>query len=97
MTPLWEKYSTVVCMGTGGVGKTTAAASLAAAAAAAGKKTLVMTIDPSRRLAQALGVSDTVGTEVEIDPKLMAQHGLILRAPLWTTVPNMKRIFDDFV
>lgn len=46
----------VVCVGPGGVGKTTVSAALALAAARAGRKTLVLTIDPARRLAQALGL-----------------------------------------
>lgn len=46
----------VVCVGPGGVGKTTTAAAFAALAAAAGRKTLVSTIDPAPRLADALGV-----------------------------------------
>ena len=58
-TSLFEKRRVVVCVGTGGVGKTTVAAGLALAAAQAGRRVLVMTIDPSRRLAQALGIDLT--------------------------------------
>lgn len=47
----------LVCAGTGGVGKTTVAAALALRAARAGRRTLVLTIDPARRLADALGVT----------------------------------------
>ena len=46
----------VVCVGTGGVGKTTAAAAIALAAAREGRRAVVVTIDPARRLAQALGL-----------------------------------------
>ena len=46
----------LVCAGTGGVGKTTIAASLAIQAACLGRRTLVLTIDPARRLADALGL-----------------------------------------
>ena len=53
---LEEKRVLVVC-GAGGVGKTTTSASLALAAARAGRRVLVITIDPSKRLAQTLGVS----------------------------------------
>ena len=49
----------VVCVGPGGVGKTTTAAAFAALAAASGRKTLVSTIDPAPRLADALGVQLT--------------------------------------
>ena len=53
---LIDKRVVVVC-GAGGVGKTTTSAALALAAARAGRRVLVLTIDPSRRLAQTLGVS----------------------------------------
>jgi anion-transporting ArsA/GET3 family ATPase len=49
----------IVCTGPGGVGKTTAAASLALGAAARGRRTIVLTIDPARRLAQSLGLGRT--------------------------------------
>src|SRR5919206_1811393 len=46
----------VVCCGSGGVGKTTTSAALAVRAAERGRRTVVLTIDPARRLAQALGL-----------------------------------------
>lgn len=49
--------SLLVCVGPGGVGKTTVAAAMGVRAASQGKKTLVLTIDPARRLADALGLS----------------------------------------
>lgn len=54
---LLETKRVIVCCGAGGVGKTTAAASLSLAAARMGRRVLVLTIDPSRRLAETLGVS----------------------------------------
>ena len=48
----------VVCCGAGGVGKTTTAAAMALRAAEYGRSVVVLTIDPARRLAQALGVGD---------------------------------------
>ncbi len=47
----------IVCCGSGGVGKTTTAAALALRAAERGRSVVVLTIDPARRLAQALGVA----------------------------------------
>jgi anion-transporting ArsA/GET3 family ATPase len=70
----------VVCVGPGGVGKTTTAAAFAALAAASGRKTLVSTIDPAPRLADALGVEltaqptpvpDEVGRALGIAPGLL--------------------------
>ena len=58
----------IVSTGAGGVGKTTTAAALALNAALAGRKTLALTVDPSRRLAQALGVfvNDAEGLDPEV-------------------------------
>ena len=56
LTALLNQSRLVVCVGSGGVGKTTTAAALAIAAARSGKKAAVLTIDPAKRLAQALGV-----------------------------------------
>lgn len=49
----------IVCLGAGGVGKTTTAASLAIAGANAGRRTVVLTVDPARRLADALGINES--------------------------------------
>jgi anion-transporting ArsA/GET3 family ATPase len=57
LTTLLNESRLVVCVGSGGVGKTTTAAALAIAAARNGRKAAVLTIDPARRLAQALGVA----------------------------------------
>lgn len=64
MSPRPLDRGLVLVVGTGGVGKTTLAAALAAEAAASGRRALVLTVDPARRLASALGVSlgDAVAT-----------------------------------
>ena len=62
----------LVLCGSGGVGKTTTSAALALAAALAGRKVLVLTIDPARRLLQALGLDDRdmpVNTPLDVLPK----------------------------
>ena len=64
---LVEQKRIVVCVGPGGVGKTTTAAALGAAAARLGRKTLVCTIDPAPRLADALGVGG-LGPEPRLVP-----------------------------
>ena len=61
-----KQPTTIVCAGGGGVGKTTTAAALALALARTGKTTLVVTVDPARRLAHAMGV--------EIDEHVQAAH-----------------------
>ncbi len=60
LAELTRSRRVIVCCGGGGVGKTTTAAALGYLAAKSGRKVLVMTIDPARRLAQALGL-DALG------------------------------------
>lgn len=57
LTGAVEHARVIVCTGSGGVGKTTAAAALGLEAAARGRRTIVLTIDPARRLAQSLGLT----------------------------------------
>ncbi len=101
----------VVCVGPGGVGKTTTAAAFAALAARAGRKTLVSTIDPAPRLADALGVSlsaDPTPVPAEVSQALGIAPGLLHVARLDTARafatlveeqvadPRMRRrIFDN--
>lgn len=66
----------VVCCGAGGVGKTTVSASLALAAARAGRRVLVVTIDPSKRLAETLGVERNPPAPVELPPERLAAAGI---------------------
>jgi anion-transporting ArsA/GET3 family ATPase len=56
----------VVCCGPGGVGKTTVSATLALRAAQAGKRVCVLTVDPARRLADALGISDVGNVPIPV-------------------------------
>ena len=58
LSEIIRNHDVIVCAGSGGVGKTTTAASLAVYAALSGKRTIVMTIDPAKRLANALGVQN---------------------------------------
>ncbi len=62
----------LVCVGSGGVGKTTTAATLALAAARRGRRTLVLTIDPARRLlANSLGLTALGHSVQQVDPALV--------------------------
>ncbi|NUP25885.1 MAG: ArsA family ATPase [Nocardia sp.] len=81
----------VVCCGSGGVGKTTTAAAIALLAAEQGRKVVVLTIDPARRLAQSLGVADLDNSpqRVELGPEAKGElHAMML---------NMRRTFDEMV
>jgi anion-transporting ArsA/GET3 family ATPase len=80
----------VVCCGSGGVGKTTTSAALALRAAEAGRQVVVLTIDPARRLAQSLGL-----TELDNTPRLVAE--LDGGGALHAMQLDMKRTFDEVV
>lgn len=97
MRPIWEGRRVIVCVGTGGVGKTTTSAAIGLAAARAGLRTLVMTIDPARRLANAMGLPEFGNIEREIPADLVAAHGVELAAPLWAMMPDTKRTFDALI
>ena len=64
---LVEERSIIVCTGTGGVGKTTTAAVLAVEAARRGRRAVVVTIDPAKRLADTLGIAQLGNTPVRIE------------------------------
>src|SRR6201991_1281459 len=81
----------VVCCGAGGVGKTTTAAAMALRAAEYGRTVVVLTIDPAKRLAQALGIKDLGNTpqRVPLAPEVPGElHAMML---------DMRRTFDDMV
>lgn len=82
----------VVCCGSGGVGKTTTAAALALRAAERGRKTVVLTIDPAKRLAQALGLR-----ELSNQPKQVSIEGFEPAGDLNAMMLDMRRTFDDMV
>ena len=87
----------LVCVGSGGVGKTTTAATLALAAARRGKKTLVLTIDPARRLANSLGL-DSLGHQVqEVDRALVHAHAPSKNGSLHAMMLDQKAAFDEVV
>jgi anion-transporting ArsA/GET3 family ATPase len=91
-----------VCLGAGGVGKTTTSAALALGLAARGQKVAVVTIDPARRLAAALGLDElsadgTHDGQRRIDPALFAAHGVEMKGELWAMMLDAKRTFDELV
>lgn len=82
-----KRHKVLICSGTGGVGKTSLSASLGVLAAQNGLKTLVLTIDPAHRLAQALGIEKQAGVDVPVQavPNLSA------------SMIDPRREFDEFV
>ncbi|WP_375488315.1 ArsA family ATPase [uncultured Mycobacterium sp.] len=81
----------VVCCGAGGVGKTTTAASMALRAAEYGRTVVVLTIDPAKRLAQALGIHDLGNSpqRVPLAPEVPGE--------LYAMMLDMRRTFDEMV
>jgi len=86
-----------VCLGAGGVGKTTTSAALAVGLAARGQRVAVVTIDPAVRLATALGQRQLSGEPARIDPDLFAAQGIEMKGELWAMKLDAKRTFDDIV
>lgn len=95
--PLLEGRRVIVCVGCGGVGKTTVAASLALAAARRGRRVLCLTIDPARRLANALGLARMESEAQRIAPEVFASAGLQVTGELTVMMLDPKRTFDDLV
>src|SRR5277367_2039247 len=79
---LVTSHRVVVVAGAGGVGKTTTAAALGLIAASRGKRVLCLTIDPARRLAEALGLQRMSGDEQAIAPALFEAVGLPMKGSL---------------
>ena len=82
----------VVCCGSGGVGKTTTAAALALRAAEHGRQVVVLTIDPARRLAQSMGL-----TELDNVPRKVDGIDTTAGGRLDAMMLDMKRTFDEVV
>lgn len=80
----------LVCCGSGGVGKTTTAAALGVRAAERGRRVVVLTIDPARRLAQSLGLR-----ELDNQPRRVDVEGF--KGELHAMMLDMRRTFDDMV
>jgi anion-transporting ArsA/GET3 family ATPase len=89
LADLVRERSILVCCGTGGVGKTTTAAVLALEAARVGRRAVVVTIDPARRLADALGLEGLTNTPSRIEGDWPGE--------LWALMLDTKSTFDDLV
>jgi anion-transporting ArsA/GET3 family ATPase len=97
LTDVIKKHRVVVCLGSGGVGKTTTSAAIAVRAAMEGRKVLCLTIDPAKRLANSLGLSELTKGEQQIAPALFEKHGLQARGVLFAMMLDMKQTFDDLI
>lgn len=82
----------VVCCGSGGVGKTTTAAALALRAAGRGRRVVVLTIDPAKRLAQSMGLE-----ELDNEPRVVPGVDPAAGGELQAMMLDMRRTFDEMV
>jgi anion-transporting ArsA/GET3 family ATPase len=89
LTTIIGERRVIVCCGPGGVGKTTTAAALAVVGARQRRRTCVVTIDPARRLADALGLDSLTNTPRRVDGPW---HG-----ELWALMLDAKSTFDDAI
>ena len=88
----------VVTCGSGGVGKTTTAAALGAMVATRhGGKVLVLTVDPARRLASALGLEGFGNVATRVPPEAFAASGVSPRGEMWAAMLDTKQSWDALV
>jgi anion-transporting ArsA/GET3 family ATPase len=87
--PLLRERSIIICCGSGGAGKTTTSAAVALAGALAGRKACVVTIDPARRLADALGIGALTNEPKRIEGPWPGELSAVML--------DAKRTFDDLV
>lgn len=108
-----SKARVVVCIGGGGAGKTTIAAAVAMWLASRGEKVALITIDPAKRLAEALGIEQLSGQPHEVSPQVLAAAGVtVLRehgmgtqgagaeqseGQLWAMTLDVKGTFDEVI
>lgn len=88
---------TLVCVGSGGVGKTTTSAVIALHAAIHGRKVMVLTIDPAKRLANSLGLPTIDYKETRIPLESLLEREVEPGGELWAMMLDMKHSFDSVV
>jgi anion-transporting ArsA/GET3 family ATPase len=86
-----------VCGGSGGVGKTTTSAAVALGMAAEGAKVAVVTIDPAKRLANALGLEELANEPRRVARRRLNGAGIEMRGELWAMMLDPKRTFDELI
>ena len=87
----------VICCGSGGVGKTTVSAALGVQAALLGKKVLTLTVDPAKRLANSLGLSELGNQEARVPEEKFLRHGKNPKGSLHAMMLDTKRTFDELI
>ena len=97
LSQLLSDHRVIVCVGSGGVGKTTTSAALAMRAACEGRRVLCLTIDPARRLANSLGLEALRTEEQVVDASFFEQQGVRCEGHLSAMMLDMKTTFDGLV
>jgi len=97
MNRILSNGNTILLLGTGGVGKTTIATALGVAAASRGLETALITVDPSKRLRNALGLEQLGGTPTPIGAKRLKAAGLDESSKLSAMVIDSKGAWDNLV
>jgi len=97
LEPLIANKRVIVCCGAGGVGKTTTAAAIGLAGASVGRRTLVLTIDPARRLAEAMGIPEAARTPSAVPRDRLTALGIPAKGELdaWMLSPEV--VFETMV
>jgi anion-transporting ArsA/GET3 family ATPase len=94
---LLEGKRVCICGGSGGVGKTTTSAAIALGMAAQGAKVAVVTIDPAKRLANALGLAELENEPRRVEADRLAAAGLEISGELWAMMLDSRRTFDELI
>lgn len=94
---LLDERKIIICCGSGGVGKTTTSASIALAAAVRGRRAVVCTIDPARRLANSLGLKELGNEVVEVAPERLVGASIQAKGKLYALMLDTKRTFDRLI
>ena len=97
LTELADRRQTIICAGPGGVGKTTCAAAIALQGARSGRRACVVTIDPAKRLADALGVKALSNDAHRVEGWSAGGDGPAAGGELWALMLDTKTTFDDVV
>jgi anion-transporting ArsA/GET3 family ATPase len=95
--PLLDSRRVILCVGCGGVGKTTTTAALGLSAARRGKRVLCLTIDPARRLSQSLGLSEMKTEAQRVRPEVFAAAGVDVPGSMTVMMLDTKSTFDSLV
>ncbi|MFO0596266.1 MAG: ArsA-related P-loop ATPase [Myxococcaceae bacterium] len=94
---LVREKKVIVCCGAGGVGKTTTAAAIGLAAAREGRRVLVLTIDPAKRLAQAMGLSQHMREPAPVSAERLRDAGVTSGGTLDAWMLNPDVVFESLV